>query len=70
MTELLNIFNKLMPNPLEGNPRPFFKGEGRTDTPFLVEPDPSKHVVAHIFKVMTDPFVGKIGVFPAFIKAW
>jgi elongation factor G len=61
--ELLDIFTKLMPNPLEGNPRPFFKGEGRTDAPFLVEPDVSKHVVAHVFKVMADPFVGKVGIF-------
>lgn len=61
--ELLDILTKLMPNPLEGNPRPFFKGEGRTDTPFPVTPDASKHIVAHIFKVMADPFVGKVGVF-------
>lgn len=61
--ELLDILTKLMPNPLEGNPRPFFKGEGRTDTPFPVTPDASKHVVAHIFKVMADPFVGKVGIF-------
>lgn len=61
--ELLEILTKLMPNPLEGNPRPFFKGEGRTDTPFPVTPDASKHAVAHIFKVMADPFVGKVGIF-------
>jgi elongation factor G len=61
--ELLDILTKLMPNPLEGNPRPFFKGEGRTDAPFLVKPDASKHVVAHVFKVMADPFVGKVGIF-------
>ena len=27
--ELLEIFARLMPNPLEGNPPPFLKGEGR-----------------------------------------
>ena len=26
-------------------------------------PDPSKHVLAHVFKVMIDPFVGKVGIF-------
>jgi elongation factor G len=27
------------------------------------EPDPGKHVLAHVFKVTIDPFVGKIGAF-------
>jgi len=58
--ELLEIFTRLMPSPLEGNPRPFLKGE---DTPFSTEPDPNKHVIAHVFKVTADPFVGKLGVF-------
>ena len=26
-------------------------------------PDPGKHVVAHVFKVMFDPFVGKLALF-------
>ena len=30
---------------------------------FRAEPDPTKHVLAHVFKVMIDPFVGKLGVF-------
>ena len=28
-----------------------------------VDPDPSKHVIAHVFKVAIDPFVGKLGIF-------
>ncbi|MEJ2530145.1 MAG: elongation factor G, partial [Gammaproteobacteria bacterium] len=60
---LLHVFEHLMPNPLEGNPRPFMTGEGEKEQPFPVEPDPSKHVVAHVFKVAADPFVGKLGVF-------
>jgi elongation factor G len=28
-----------------------------------VSPDPAKHVIAHVFKVTIDPFVGKLGVF-------
>ena len=28
-----------------------------------VEPDPAKHVLAHVFKVTVDPFVGKLGIF-------
>ncbi len=31
--------------------------------PFHSEPDPAKHVLAHVFKVVMDPFVGKLGIF-------
>lgn len=61
--ELLDIFIKLLPNPTEGNPRPFIKGEGPQAEEFRAVPDPDKHVVAHVFKVSVDPFVGKLGVF-------
>ncbi|MFQ5993656.1 MAG: elongation factor G [Acidiferrobacterales bacterium] len=61
--ELLEIFAKLMPNPKEGNPPPFIKGEGADAEPVAAEPDPSRHVLAHVFKVAVDPFVGKLGVF-------
>jgi elongation factor G len=61
--ELLDVFTRLMPSPLEGNPRPFLKGEGTKATPFSTESDPNKHVIAHVFKVTADPFVGKLGVF-------
>ncbi len=63
ITELLNIFEQLMPNPLEGNPRPFLMGEGEDESPFEAKSDPDKHVVAHVFKISADPFVGKLGVF-------
>ena len=32
-------------------------------TEFRSEPDPKKHVLAHVFKVVVDPFVGKLGIF-------
>ena len=63
VAELLEVFERLMPNPLEGNPRPFLKGEGTAAEPFAAVPDPDQHVVAHVFKVMADPYVGKLGVF-------
>ena len=63
VSELLDIMVKLLPNPLEGNPRPFLKGEGSQAAEFHAEIDPSKHVIAHVFKVSVDPFVGKLGVF-------
>jgi elongation factor G len=61
--ELLDCIVKLMPNPTEGNPPQLLKGEGEKAQPVRAEPDPKKHVLAHVFKVMIDPFVGKVGVF-------
>ena len=61
--ELLDIMVKLLPNPLEGNPRPFLKGEGEAAEEFHAELDAGKHVIAHVFKVSIDPFVGRLGVF-------
>ncbi|MEE4162118.1 MAG: elongation factor G, partial [Woeseiaceae bacterium] len=63
VSELLSLCERLMPNPLEGNPRPFLIGEGSAATEFTAVPDPGEHVVAHVFKVMADPFVGKLGIF-------
>ena len=63
VAELLDVIVKLMPNPTEGNPPKFLKGEGAKAQPVGAEPDPKKHVLAHVFKVMIDPFVGKVGVF-------
>ena len=63
--QLLDALAKLAPNPTEGNPPPFYKGDpGTPDAdPFNAEPDPCMHVLAHVFKVVSDPFVGKLGVF-------
>jgi elongation factor G len=63
VAELLDIIVKLMPNPTEGNPPQFLKGEGEQARPVRAEPDLKKHVLAHVFKVAVDPFVGKVGVF-------
>lgn len=62
--ELLHVLATLAPNPAEGNPPPFHKGEpgGETEA-FHAEPDAGKHVLAHVFKVVADPYLGKIGVF-------
>jgi elongation factor G len=63
VAELLDVLVKLAPNPAEGNPPLFYKGEGEDRTEFHSEPDAGKHVLAHVFKVVMDPFVGKLGVF-------
>jgi len=61
--ELLDILARLMPNPREGNPPPFVKGEGTTLKRVDVVADSQQHVIAHVFKVAIDPFVGRMGMF-------
>ena len=61
--ELLDVIAKLLPNPTEGNPPLFVQGEGEAAQPMNIEPDPDKHVVAHVFKVEIDTYVGKTAVF-------
>ena len=63
VVELLEILAKLAPNPAEGNAPPFLKGEGENAVEFHAEPDPRKHVLAHVFKILVDPYVGKLGIF-------
>jgi elongation factor G len=60
--ELLRVFEQLMPNPTEGNPPLFFKGEGAGAQRVQVAPDCDKHVVAHVFKTSIDPYVGKLAL--------
>ena len=61
--ELLQLFARLAPNPKEGNPPPFVKGRGPDATPIVADPDPTKHVIADVFKLVNDPFVGKLAIF-------
>ncbi len=60
--QLLEVFERLLPNPTEGNPPHFLSGEGDAAQRVPVVPDPEKHVVAHVFKVSIDPYVGKLGM--------
>jgi len=62
--QLLDVLARLAPNPAEGNPPLFYRGEKGTEAvAFKAEPDAQKHVLAHVFKVVSDPFIGKLGVF-------
>lgn len=63
ISELLSVFDRLMPNPTEGNPPPFMKGEGASMAPVSVSPDPQQHALGHVFKVVNDPFRGRLGIF-------
>jgi len=63
--ELLEFTAGWAPSPLEGNPRPFQArtGENAEEEEWHAEPNPERHAVAHVFKVTSDPFVGKLAVF-------
>ncbi|WP_133478242.1 elongation factor G [Cognatilysobacter segetis] len=59
--ELLDVTERLFPHPGEANPPPFVRGADAE--PVDAKPDPSAHVIADVFKIVNDPFVGKLGVF-------
>lgn len=64
LDDLLHIFAKLAPNPGEGNPAPFLirEKDGEDEKIWHARPDPALEPVAHIFKVTTDQFVGKLAM--------
>lgn len=63
LTEFLDILMRWLPNPAEGNPPPFLKGEGDKAIAVHAKADANAHVIAHVFKVVNDPFIGKLSVF-------
>lgn len=60
--ELLNVFESLMPNPNEGNPPRFLKGEGDQTEAISVQADVGAHCLAHVIKIEIDPFRGRLAV--------
>jgi elongation factor G len=66
VAELLDVIVKLLPNPTESNPPDFLNGEGDAAVPMHAVPDADAHVLAHVFKITVDPFVGKMGV----LRVW
>jgi elongation factor G len=65
IAELLEVIVKLMPNPAEGNPPVYVNTpiDGGAPTEIRAAPDPGKHVLAHVFKVEIDPYIGRVAVF-------
>ena len=66
----MHVIETLAPNPGEGNPPPFYRGApgqssrgGGAQEGFEASHDAGKHVLAHVFKVLVDPYMGKVGVF-------
>lgn len=62
--DLLHLIAELCPSPLEGNPRPFelLRDDGRTTVWHANPEQDDATFVAHVFKVTTDQFVGKLSL--------
>jgi len=70
ISELLDAIARHFPSPEEGNPEPFLRFRGgdrpgmpQDEEPFEYHNDPKRPLLAHVFKVTTDPFVGKLAIF-------
>lgn len=61
---LLDLIESQCPSPLETNPRTFQKldDDGKLVESFEPKPNASEPLLAHVFKVSSDPFVGKLGI--------
>ncbi|MDT8409109.1 MAG: elongation factor G [Wenzhouxiangellaceae bacterium] len=62
--QLLQFIERLLPSPEEGNP-PRFRA-GSEDQKVTAAPDPNAHVLAHVFKIVNDPYAGKLSIFRIF----
>ena len=60
VAELLDQIVEFFPNPAQGNPRPFQSVGSDSREDLVVEADGGKPLVAHVFKVASDPYVGKM----------
>lgn len=56
----MNVIIRHMPSPAEANDALFVHEDG---TPYVAKPDKDLPVVAQVFKVVNDPYIGKIGIF-------
>ncbi|MGH8707010.1 MAG: elongation factor G [Burkholderiales bacterium] len=63
--ELLDVIVKLLPNPAEGNAPVYMSvpADGGAPAEIQATPDPTQHVLAHVFKVEIDPYIGRLAVF-------
>jgi len=62
IAELLEVIVKLLPNPAEGNPPRYVSTALGESAELTTVPDPGRHVVAQVFKIESDPFLGRIAV--------
>lgn len=57
--ELLKVFTELAPNPQEAGGHPFRSADGDE---FRPQADPKQPLLAHVFRVEFDPYIGKLGM--------
>lgn len=60
--DLLHILVEDVPSPANGQTKRLIKGHGETAETVEIQPDASKPLLAHVFKVTTDPYVGKLAM--------
>jgi len=65
IAELLEVIVRLLPNPTEGNPPAYISVPAGGGEPADLQPipDPGRHVLAHVFKIEIDPYIGRLAVF-------
>lgn len=63
MAEFLDTIVKHYPSPLEAKAPVFLFGEGKDERELMVKEDAGAPLMAHVFKVTSDPFVGKLAIF-------
>lgn len=62
--ELLAVAVNHFPSPVEGNKKAFYTGDKpENQKAYEYVPDANKPLIAHVFKVATDPFIGKLAIF-------
>jgi elongation factor G len=64
VAELLQVILRLLPDPTEGNPPAYdsVPPQGGEAIALQPVPDPGRHVLAHVFKIEIDPYVGRLAV--------
>ncbi len=60
INELLALMSQVLPAPTEGNTPPLQRADG---TQLTLSADPAAPLLATVFKIVNDPFLGKLGVF-------
>jgi len=65
IAELLEVIVELLPNPTEANPPAYVStpAGGGEPSELVPIPDPGRHVLAHVFKIEIDPYIGRLAVF-------
>ena len=58
--DFMKVIIRHLPSPAEANDALFIKRDG---TPFKTYPDKNLPLIAQVFKIVNDPFIGKIGIF-------